>query len=415
MSLNAKLYLIAPTLTAVALFGLLATSPLAGQQPLPSPPQGIDGLTAPIALYPDALVAQILMAATNVSSLQSFAAWMGKNANLKGSELQAAADQVGFDACYIALAPFPQVVQMMAGKLDWTTNLGQAFTKNKDAVFDSIQRLRAQAKAVGNLATTPQQEVQTQTTAAGQQVIVIQPANPQVIYVPQYNPQTVYVTAPPPAPAGPSPAAAAAVGFTVGIIIGHASTPYYHGPYAWHGASLYHEAWEDRYDYLEDRQDDRQDYMDDRQDRYQESSQQRQSNAQANQSERQSTAQTNQSQRQSTAQTNQSQRQSTAQASQSQRQSTAQASQGQAQSNQAQRQTQAQNSAGAAQASRQPQQAQRQSAAVTSSHASGQTASQRSGTRSGGFSGYQSGGATRTQSSRGSKSLSSSRSGGRRR
>ena len=80
----------------------------------------IDQLTGPIALHPDPLVFQILAASTNVDTVKSFAGWMGKNTALKGSELQDAAQKAGFDAPYVALAPFPQVVQMMAQKLDWT-------------------------------------------------------------------------------------------------------------------------------------------------------------------------------------------------------------------------------------------------------------------------------------------------------
>jgi hypothetical protein len=339
---------------------------------------------------------------------------MGANGNLKGSELQGAAEQAGFDACYIALAPFPQVIQMMIQKPDWTTQLGQAFTKDKNAVFGSIQRLRAQAQAAGNLKTSPQQQVENQTTSSGQQVIVIQPTNPQVIYVPQYNPQTVYVAAPAPAPSAASVGVAAAVGFTAGIIIGANSNNYYHGPYGWHGAAMYNEAWEDRYEYLEDRQENRLEYREDRAERAQENAPQRQANqaqrqstAQANQAERKSTAQTNQAERKSTAQANQAERQSTAQANQAQRQSGAQDRQAQAQANRGERQA----SAPAAQSSAQRERPERSSAAATSSYG-GQTASQRSGTRSGGFSSYQSGRATQAERSRGGGSLSSSRGGG---
>ena len=364
-------------------------------------PDALDKLTGPIALYPDALVAQILMGSTNVAALQQFSGWLAGQ-NLKAGELQAAAEQAGFDACYIALAAFPQVVQMMVQKPDWTGQLGQAFMADQDAVFASIQRLRAKAQAVGNLKTTPQQEVQTQTTSTGQQVIVIQPANPQVVYVPQYNPQTVYVAPPP--PSSSQIAATAAVAFTAGIIIGSTCTHYYHGPYAWRGAALYHDAWHDRYDYLEHRQDDRLEYAEDRQQQRQENAQQRQSTAQANQSQRQSTAQANQAQRQSTAQSNQAQRQSTAQSNQAQRQSTAQASQAQARPT----------GASATPSSRQAQPSARSGMASTSSFG-GQTAAQRSGMRSSGFSCYPSGSAARSQSSRGRSSLNPSRGGGRRR
>jgi hypothetical protein len=376
--------------------------------PAAAAPQGLDSLTAPIALYPDALVAQILMASTNVSVLQAFAAWLGKNSNLKGSELQDAADQAGFDACYVALAPFPQVVEMLVQKPDWTAQLGQAFTNNRDQVFESIQRLRAQAQSVGNLKSSPQQEVQTQTTSSGQQVIVIQPANPQVVYVPQYNPQTVYVTAAPPSP---SPYAAAAVGFTMGIVIGHASSHYY-GPYGWHGAALYHEAWEDRYDYLEDRQENRQDFYEDNKGAMQENRSQRQSNYQGNQDQRQTNRQANQDQRQTNRQANQDQRQTGRQTNQSQRQSTGQAGQARTQTAQAQRQPQSVARPSSTQSGGWQGQRSSQTAAATSSRGSYQAPSQRSGMSSGGFSGYQSGSATRQQQSRGSGSLASSRGGG---
>jgi len=336
----------------------------------------MDALTAPIALYPDALIAQILQASTDVPTLQKFSAWLGSNASLKGTPLQDAAQAAGFAACYIALAPFGQVVQMLVQKPDWTAQLGRAFVADKTAVFDSIQRLRAAAQALGNLKTTEQQEVVTETTSTGQSVIVIQPANPQVVYVPVYNTQTVYVQAAPP-PSSASVAGAAVVGFTAGIIIGAASDHYYHGPYGWHGAAMYNEAWDRREDYWDDRQDFAEDRYDDRQDYAQD----RQSNAQANQQQRQSTAQSNQSQRQTNAQANQTQRQSTAQAGQQQRQSTAQSNQ-----------------------------ATRQASAATSSAGSGQAAAARSS--GGGLSGYQSGGSARAQSARGSSSRSASRSGG---
>jgi len=112
----------------------------------------------------------------------------------------------------IALAPFPQVVQMMVEKPDWTKQLGAAFTSDEQAVYQSIQRLRAAAMALGNLKTTPQQEVVTETSSTGQPIILVQPANPQVVYVPVYNTQVVYVqqAPPPPAPSASSSDVAAA-------------------------------------------------------------------------------------------------------------------------------------------------------------------------------------------------------------
>jgi hypothetical protein len=351
----------------------------------------LDTLTGPIALYPDALVAQILEASKDVAAAQKFAGWLKSNSALKGTELQDAAQKAGFAAPYIALAPFPQVVQMMVEKPDWTRQLGAAFTSDEQAVYQSIQRLRAAAMALGNLKTTPQQEIVTEASSTGQTIILVQPANPQVVYVPVYNTQVVYVqqAPPPPAPSASSSdvAAAALVGFTVGIIIGASSNHYYYGPYAWHGGgAAYHYAYERREDYV----DHRQDMYSDRQDFRQDSYDNRSDNVQQNQSQRQSAAQTNQSQRQTaasspTAQANQATRQSTAQANQSARQTTASSGSGgsgaTAQANQATRQSTAQSS-----------QSSRQSAASTS--------------------GYQSGGSAKAQSARGSSSRASSRSGG---
>jgi hypothetical protein len=384
---------------------LIPSGRLLSQQPTgkPSPTESIDQLTAPIALYPDALIFQIMPASTNIEKVKSFAAWLGKNAKLKGSELQDAAQKAGFDAPYVALAPFPQVVQMMAQKPEWTKALGQAFTVDKNAIFDSVQRLRAQAQASGNLRSTPEQKIETQTTSNGQQVIVIQPANPEVIYVPTYNPQTVYVAAPPPPPSGSAVAGAAALAFTTGVIIGasqNSYNSYYHA---------YDDYWDDREDYYQERQENYQENASQRQENYQENASQRQASAQANQDQRQANAQANQDQRQSNAQANQAQHQ----ANQDQRQSNAQANQAQRQSTAQANQAQRASTGGSAQSPGTTSQSQRQTAAATSSRTSGQTASQRTGMSSSSVSGYQSGSTTRAESARGNSSLSSSRSAGR--
>jgi hypothetical protein len=342
----------------------------------------IDSLTAPIALYPDALIAQILQASVDFPGVQKFAGWLKANASLKGSALQDAAQAAGFAAWLVALAPFPQVVQMMVDKPDWTQALGKAFVADRKAVFDSIQHLRAMAQAMGNLKTTEQQAVSTTTTSAGQEVIVIQPANPQVIYVPVYT-QVVYVqpAPPPPPPSSANVAGAALVGFTVGIIIGSSHNHYYGG---W---NAYDEAWDRREDYYEDRQDyaeDRRENANEYQDERREAGQQNQSQ---NQSQRQSTAQGNQASRQSTAESSQANRQSTAQTNQSTRQ-TSGASQETAQSNQANRQSTSQTNQSSRQSTAQGNQGSRQSA------------------------GYQSGGSARAQSARGSASRGGSRGGG---
>lgn len=364
-----------------------------------APPQGIDALTAPIALYPDALIAQVLDASTNPAEVQDFSKWLKQNANLKGSELQEAASKANFNAAFIALSLFPDVIQMMAQKLDWTKQLGEAFKKDAKGVSESIQRMRKQAQAMGNLKTNEQQEVVTQKSSTGDQVIVIQPANPQVVYVPQYNPQVVYVQpAPPPPPPSSHAAGAALIGFTAGIIIGAAANNnnYYYGPYAWHrpvGAAPYAynaaRLQNQRYNYARDLQEQRyenaRDVQNQRQENYERNSAERQSASQANQAQRQSAAQANQAQRQSAVSNAQTQ----SAANQAQRQSTASASQSQANANRLQAQS-----------------------AATSSQASGQSASQRSGRAA---SSYQSGSATREQSQRGNRSMRSENSGGGRR
>ncbi len=242
------------------------------QQPAPAmTAEELDRLVAPIALYPDQLLAQMLQCAQNAGNIDALNLWMNKNPNLKGSELQDAATNAGFEPPYVMLAMFPQVVKMMADQLDWTIRLGVAFTSQRAAVFDAIQRLRKRASDVGTLKTTPQQEVHTQTTSSGSEVIVIEPANPQVIYVPQYNTTTVYTQAPTTTTVivesdhTDEAVAAGMIGFTAGIAMGAAfSNPYYYGPYGWHGgAYMYNDAWDDYYDAREDAREDWQDHRED--------------------------------------------------------------------------------------------------------------------------------------------------------
>ena len=335
--------------------------------------------------------------------VQEFAGWLGQNSSLKGSSVQEAAQKAGFDPPFVALAVFPQVVDMMANKLDWTEQLGQAFVADGRSVYDSVQRLRKQAQAMGNLKSTPQQQVVTQNSSTGEPVIVVQPANPQVVYVPQYNPQVVYVqSAPPPTSSSGDVAGAALVGFTAGVIVGAAaSNSYYSGPYSWHRppyATPYY-GYGTAYNNASSLQQQRYDNASSLQ-------QQRSNNASTYANQRQETYQQNSSQRQSTAQSNQSQRQATAQgmqstssANQTARQSSMQGMQSNAQANPTQRQS-----------SSQSQQGQR------ASTWGGGGSAERSGVSSGGFSGYQSGGNAQAQSARGNSSLSSSRSsGGRKR
>jgi Protein of unknown function (DUF3300) len=185
-----------PSVSAVlVLVGLLLFQGLApelqAQGPPPPTPQELDQLLAPVALYPDSLLAQITTASTNPQEILDVDNWLAQNRNLTLSELTSAAQQKGFDPAFIALVGFPQVLEMMAENIDDYAAIGAAVTANQGEVSAAIQRLRAQAYASGALRSTPQQEVQVQQNA-NQPIYVIQPVNPQVVYVPQYDPTVVY-------------------------------------------------------------------------------------------------------------------------------------------------------------------------------------------------------------------------------
>jgi hypothetical protein len=198
-------------------------------------PEQLDKLLAPVALYPDALLMQVLAASVDSQEVLDGGNWLLQNKTLEGTQLDSAAKSAGFGPAMIALFHFPQVVDMMCSEIDWTKQLGAAFTASQSAVLDSVQRLRLQAKQAGNLQTTPQQTVVTQQAGA-QQVIVIQPANPQIIYVPQYNPVQVYV-----APAPAQPATGLIVAFGVGVAVGamFSSNNYYY-PHWGYGGGVYY-------------------------------------------------------------------------------------------------------------------------------------------------------------------------------
>ncbi len=149
----------------------------------------LDQLTAPIALYPDPLIGQILSAATYPLEIVEAYRWLQDPANaaLKGDALSAALQQQSWDPSVKSLVPFPQVLQMMDSNLEWTERIGDAFLAQQGPVMDSIQRLRGRAAASGALKSTPQQ-----TVAAEDQQIEIEPANPNVVYVPYYDPDVIF-------------------------------------------------------------------------------------------------------------------------------------------------------------------------------------------------------------------------------
>jgi hypothetical protein len=201
-----------------------ATSAIAAQAPQPAAPaseptQDLQQLLAPIALYPDALVGQILAGATYPTQVVDAARWIRDNPNLKGEQLAAEADKQPWDPSIKALTQFSSVLDNMSQNLSWTSALGDAYFNDPQNVMRAIQRLRAEAKKAGALKSTPEQTVTTEG-----QTIVIQPANPEVVYVPQYSPATVYGTtiAPYPGYSGWDLAAASLLSFGVGTAVGAA-------------------------------------------------------------------------------------------------------------------------------------------------------------------------------------------------
>ena len=185
----------------------------------------LDSLVAPIALYPDPLLAQILAAATYPLEIVQCARWMEKNAKLKGEELAKAAGKQPWDPSVQQLVAFPDVVKLLDQNIQWTQDLGNSVLDQQPDVMNAVQRMRKKAKDGGKLESTKEQKVEVKTVEQ-KTVIEIVPSDPQVIYVPQYNPTVVY-GAPPVAYAYPpvaypwgAVAATAAVSFGVGMMMG---------------------------------------------------------------------------------------------------------------------------------------------------------------------------------------------------
>jgi hypothetical protein len=155
-------------------------------------------LVAPIALYPDPLLSQILMASTYPLEVIEAARWSQENPNVSGQAVQDAMQSQSWDPSVKALTAVPQTLAMMSDKINWTEQLGDAFLAQQQDVLDAVQKLRAEARASGNLQSTPQQLVTTAPAPADgvvssvQQPIVIEPTNPDVYYVPVYNPAVAY-------------------------------------------------------------------------------------------------------------------------------------------------------------------------------------------------------------------------------
>jgi hypothetical protein len=147
----------------------------------------LEQILAPVALYPDPLLVQMMMAATYPLEVVEAARWANANPNLTGDQLAAALEQMRWDPSVKSLVNFPNALAMMDGNIEWTQRLGDAFLAQKDQVMDTIQYLRSRAQGQGNLSTTPEQVVTTRDN-----VIAIEPANPEVMYAPVYNPSLVY-------------------------------------------------------------------------------------------------------------------------------------------------------------------------------------------------------------------------------
>jgi len=174
------------------------TEPAAQESATPAPDapkipnDQLDSLVAPIALYPDPLLAQTLAASTYPLEIIQLQQWMQKNKNLKGKALADAVAKQTWDASVQSMAGIPDAVQRLAGNIQWTTDLGNAFLAQQQDVMDAVQRMRAKAQSKGALKTSQQQTVETQKVQGDKEVIVIQQPNPEVVYVPSYDPAVVY-------------------------------------------------------------------------------------------------------------------------------------------------------------------------------------------------------------------------------
>ncbi len=203
--------------------------PAAPSQPLS--PEQLDNLVAPIALYPDSLLSQILVASTYPLEIVEAEQWLQQNSNLTGQQQLDAARKQNWDASVQALICFPEVLARLNQDIHWTTDLGNAFLAQQADVMSAVQRMRARAQANGKLQSTPQETVQTQNQN-GQTAIAIQPTDPQVVYVPSYNP--AYIWGPPVYGYYP-PLYYPAVGFGFGFLPGISIGAYFGGFGLWGG------------------------------------------------------------------------------------------------------------------------------------------------------------------------------------
>jgi hypothetical protein len=197
------------------------------------PPDQLDSLVAPIALYPDPMLAQTLAASTYPLELIQLQQWMTKNPGLKDKALADAVVKQPWDPSIQALAGLPEVVKRLADDIQWTTDLGNAFLAQQSDVMDAVQRMRKKAQDTGNLKSTEQQKVETKVIES-KSVIVVEQANPQVVYVPSYDPVVVY--GPPVYPYPPiyyPPAGYYAAGIAISFGVGMMMGAFWSGGWGW--------------------------------------------------------------------------------------------------------------------------------------------------------------------------------------
>ena len=226
------------------------TAQNSGQPPAPAPQQSsqeLQQLVAPIALYPDALVAQILAASTYPTQIVEAERWMQSHSNLKGEELAKEVDKQNWDPSVKAITQFPSVLENMDKNLSWTSSLGEAYISQPQDVSGAVQTLRQRARSAGHLNTTDQERVTTQGNT-----IIIEPANPEVVYVPAYDPWLVYGAPiiaypgwyPEPGIFWGGPGLSFGIGFGIGFFGGF-GWGWHHWDYDWHGRRAFfdHHEW----------------------------------------------------------------------------------------------------------------------------------------------------------------------------
>jgi len=239
MKIRAILENVSRALFFVLVFMMVVPPGTFGQQAAPPvfKPEELEQILAPIALYPDSLLAQIFMASTYPLEVVQADRWAKQNKDLKGDALTAALEKQQWDPSVKSLVNFPQVLAMMSEKLDWTQKLGDAFLAQQNDVMATVQTLRKRAADAGTLKTTKEQKVIVE-----QETIIIESASPQVVYVPSYSPTVVYGAWPYPAYPPyyyypPGYVAGPVVGFTTGVAIG-AAWGYAWGHSDWHGGDV---------------------------------------------------------------------------------------------------------------------------------------------------------------------------------